>query len=322
MAETMRAVVIDRTGGAEEVHVADVPRPLRISDEVLVRVVAASVNPIDVKTRAGKGAAAAITTWPFIGGSDFSGVVEAVPYARHPFPPGTPVFGMGRVPRVGGSFAEYVTVASTALAVKPGQLSHVEAAAVPVAAMTAWGMVMRLAHASSGMRMLVHAGAGGVGHFAVQFAKRAGASVIATCSARNADFVRELGADETIDYGSQRFEEVVRDLDVVIDLIGNVKDETGTRSLKVLRPGGLLVNAPTGSWPGMAQEAEQAGVIATGFNVPADGRVLAEIADVLAAGEARVHVSRVFELDEAADAQRAVEEGHVRGKVVIRIADE
>ena len=111
----MRALAIDRTGDADELHVARVPRPLRISDEVLVRVVAAGVNPIDVKTRAGKGVARAITAWPFVGGGDFSGVVEEVAYAQHPLPPGTAVFGMGRVPRVGGSFAEFISVASTAL---------------------------------------------------------------------------------------------------------------------------------------------------------------------------------------------------------------
>lgn len=319
--ETMRALVIDKLGGADELHLADVAVPLRIADELLVRVIAASVNPIDVKTRSGRGSSAAIASFPFIGGSDFSGVVVAVPYAKHPFPVGTPVFGMGRVPRVGGSFAEYLTVASTAVALKPENLSHVEAAAVPVAAQTAWGMV-QLAEVGPGDRVLVHAGAGGVGHFAVQFAALAGAHVIATASGANADFLRELGASETIDYATQRFEEVASDIDVVIDLIGNVHDDTGTRSLEVLRDGGRLVNAPTGSWPTMQADAAARGISATGYNVPADGRVLAEIAALLRSGAVRVHVDREFALADGADAQRAVEGGHVRGKVVIRVAEE
>ncbi|MET0725416.1 MAG: NADP-dependent oxidoreductase [Leifsonia sp.] len=322
MSETMRALVIDRTGSADELHIAEVAKPLRIADEALVRVLAASVNPIDVKTRSGRGTAAAIASFPFVGGSDFSGVVEAVPYAAYPFPVGTPVFGMGRVPRLGGSFAEYVTVASTALAVKPDGISHIEAAAVPVAAQTAWGMVVQLGGAGYGKRMLIHAGAGGVGHFAVQFARLRGAHVIATASAANAGFLRELGAHVTIDYRTERFEEVVADIDVVIDLVGNVHDDTGSRSLDVLRRGGLIVNAPTGSWPTMREEAEDRGVRATGYNVAADGRVLAEIAQLLATGEVRAHVDRVFDLADGAEAQRLVEGGHVRGKVVIRVADE
>jgi NADPH:quinone reductase-like Zn-dependent oxidoreductase len=322
MNDTMRALVIDRLGSADELHVAEVPKPLRIADEVLVRVVAASVNPIDGKTRSGRGPAAAIREFPFVGGSDFSGVVEAVPYADHPLPVGTAVFGMGRVPRLGGSFAEYVTVASTALAAKPDNLSHVEAAAVPVAAMTAWGMVVQLGDARPGKRVLIHAGAGGVGHFAVQFARERGAHVIATASAANADFLRQLGAHVSIDYRTERFEEVVADIDVVIDLIGNVHDDTGSRSLEVLRPGGLLINAPTGSWPTMHEEAAEADVHVTGYNVSADGRVLAEIAELLRSGAVHVHVDEVFDLADGAAAQRRVEDGHVRGKVVIRVGDD
>ena len=318
----MRALAIDRTGAADQLRVARVPRPLRISDEVLVRVVAAGVNPIDVKTRAGKGVARAITAWPFVGGGDFSGVVEEVAYAQHPLPPGTAVFGMGRVPRVGGSFAEFICVASTALTPKPETLTHVEAAAVPIAAMTAWGMVVTHARVEPGMRVLIHAGAGGVGHFAVQFASHFGAHVIATGSARNADFLRELGADETVDYASQRFEDVAGTVDVVIDLIGNVKDDTGTRSLDVLAPGGLLVNAPTGSWPTMHEDAAARGIRATGFNVAADSQVLAGIGALIDSGAIRVHVDAVYDLDAGAEAQRIVEGGHVRGKVVIRVADE
>ncbi len=316
---TMRAAVIDRLGEAAELHLAEVARPLRVNDEVLVRVVAAGVNPIDAKTRAGRGTSAAIESFPTVLGLDFAGVVEQVPYAAHPLQPGDAVFGMGRYPRGGGSYAEYIAVSSLSVLPKPAALSFAEAAAVPVAALTAWGMVVEQAKAHEGQRMLVHAGAGGVGHFAVQFARFFGAHVTATGSADNAEFLRGLGADDTIDYRSERFEERVRDLDVVIDLIGNVHADTGTRSLDVLRPGGLLVNAPTGSWPSMAADAAARGIRATGYNVSPDARTLAVISRLIEQGQVRPHVERVFPLAEAAAAHLLQEGGHVRGKLVLQV---
>ena len=203
MAETMRALVIDRTGGPDELHVGDVPRPLRISDEVLVRVVTAAVNPIDAKTRAGRGVAAAIGAFPAVLGNDFAGVVEAVPYAAHPLQPGDRVYGMGRVPRLSGTYAEFVSVSSMSLAPMPASLGFADAAGVPLAALTAWGAVIDTARAHEGQRMLVHAAAGGVGHFAVQLAAYFGAEVTATCSERNVDFVRSLGARHVVDYAAR-----------------------------------------------------------------------------------------------------------------------
>lgn len=313
----MRAAVIDELGGAELLHLAEVPVPVRVSDEVLVRVVAAAVNPIDVKTRAGRGVAAAIPSFPQVLGYDFAGVIEAVPYASHPLQPGDSVYGMGRFPRGAGSYAEYISVSSMSVAPKPATLTFVESAAVPLAALTAWGMVVEIAKAHQGQRMLVHAGAGGVGHFAVQFARFFGAHVTATCSAENADFVRGLGADAVIDYRTERFEDVVSDLDVVIDLIGNVHSDTGIRSLDVLRPGGLLVNAPTGSWPSMAADAAARGIRATGYSVSPDARALAVITRLIEQGQVRPHIDQVFELADAAEAHRVQEAGHVRGKLVL-----
>ena len=317
--ETMRALIIDETGAPEVLHLADRPLPRQISDEVLIKVVAAGLNPIDAKTRAGKGVAAAIQSYPTILGNDFSGIVVRAAFAASPLQPGDAVYGMGRVPRTSGSFAEYVSVSSMSVAHKPARLSHAEAAAVPIAALTAWGMV-KLAGAAPGQRMLVHAGSGGVGHFAVQFARVLGAHVTATASTRNLDFLRELGADEVIDYSTTRFEDVVHDLDSVIDLIGNVHDNTGTRSLAALRPGGLLVNAPTGSWPTMAADAAAAGRRATGFKVSPDARTLDEISALLSSGTVRVHVDSVFELADGAAAHRLLEEGHTRGKIVLRVS--
>ena len=318
---TMRAMTMSGAGGPEVLSMADVERPARISSEVLVRVVAAGVNPIDAKTRAGKGPFAAIAAFPAVLGNDFSGVVVEAPYAAHPLQPGTEVYGMVPVPRFGGAHAEYVSAPSLSVIQKPSTLSHVEAAGVPVAALTAWGMVVETAKAHEGQRMLIHAGAGGVGHFAVQFAAYFGAHVIATGSARNTSWLRELGASEVIDYSTTRFEDAVHEVDAVIDLIGNVKDDTATRSLTVLRAGGIIVNGPSGSWPTMAEEAKAAGVRATGFQVAPDGSTLAIISRLLDSGDVHVHVDQVFELEQAADAHRMIEDGHTRGKIALRVSD-
>jgi NADPH:quinone reductase-like Zn-dependent oxidoreductase len=316
----MRALVIDGPGEANELRMADVPDPVRVSDEVLVRVVAAGVNPIDAKTRAGRGVSAAIATWPAVLGYDFAGVVEKVPYAAHPLQPGRRVFGMARVPRTTGSYAELVPVSSLSVTAMPESLGFAEAAAVPLAALTAWGLVVETAKAHDGQRMLIHAGSGGVGHFAVQFARYFGVQVVATASAANLDFLRELGAHRVIDYRADRFEDVAGEQDVVIDLIGNVADDTGSRSLQVLRRGGMLVNAPTGSWPTMAEEAGAAGVRATGYNVAPDAGILAVIARLIDDGAVVVHLERELALADGAQAHRLIEAGHVRGKLVLRVA--
>ena len=320
MSETMRALVIERTGAPGELHLAEVPRPARVSDEVLVRVVTAGVNPIDVKTRAGRGVAAAIGSFPAVLGNDFAGVVETVPYAAHPLQPGDRVYGMGRVPRLGGSYAEFISVSSMSVAPMPASLGFAHAAAVPLAALTAWGAVIDTARAHDGQRMLIHAGAGGVGHFAVQLAAYFGAEVTATCSAANLEFVQGLGARHVIDYGAERFEEVAGEQDVVIDLVGNGVDDTGSRSLDVLRPHGLIVAVPTGSWPTMAEEAAARGIRATGYSVSPDARTLGVITRLIDDGAIRVHVEREFPLEEGTEAHRLLESGHVRGKLVLRVA--
>jgi NADPH:quinone reductase-like Zn-dependent oxidoreductase len=320
MSETMRALVIERTGAPGELHLAEVPRPTRVSDEVLVRIVTAGVNPIDVKTRAGRGVAAAIGSFPAVLGNDFAGVVERVPYAAHPLRAGDRVYGMGRVPRLGGSYAEFISVSSMSVAPMPASLRFAQAAAVPLAALTAWGAVIDTARAHDGQRMLIHAGAGGVGHFAVQLAAYFGAEVTATCSAANLEFVQGLGARRVIDYGARRFEEVAGEQDVVIDLVGNGVDDTGSRSLDVLRPHGLIVSVPTGSWPTMAEESAARGIRATGYSVSPDARTLGVITRLIDDGAIRVHVERELPLEEGAEAHRLLESGHMRGKVVLRVA--
>jgi len=317
----MQAMVVDAPGAPDALRAASVPVPSPVLSELLVRVVAAGVNPIDAKTRGGAGVSGAIDAYPATPGYDFSGIVVKSPYESHPFPPGTEVFGMASFPRTGGSYAEYVVAPSLSIARKPASLSHVEAAGVPLAALTAWGLVVETAHAHEGQRVLIHAGSGGVGHFAVQFAAYFGAHVTATASGRNASWLRELGASVVIDYTSTRFEDVVGEVDVVIDLVGNVGGDTGTRSLEVLRPGGLYVLVPTGSWPGYGEAAAAAGVRTTSYKVIPDGGALATIARLLDSGSVQVYIEQVFELTDAPDAHRAIETGHTRGKVVLRVSD-
>ena len=318
---TMRAILMNEAGDADVLHCGTADMPITVNSEFLVRVVAAGVNPIDAKTRAGRGVTPAIAAFPAILGNDFSGVVVSSPYEGHPIKVGDEVYGMTGFPRFGGSYADFVAVSSLSIARKPKALSHVEAAGVPLAALTAWGMVVEVAKAHEGQRILIHAGAGGVGHFAVQFARFFGAYVIATGSARNIGWLKELGANETVDYTSERFEEVIDTVDVVIDLIGNVHDDTGSRSISVVRHGGLIVNAPTGSWPTFLDEAAAAGLRATTYKVAADGVNLAVISRLLESGDVRVFVDQVFDMDKAADAHRSLETGHTRGKIVLKVSD-
>jgi NADPH:quinone reductase-like Zn-dependent oxidoreductase len=315
----MTAVVFDAPGNPSVLRVAEVPTPVRIGSEVLVRVSAAGVNPIDAKTRAGVGVSVAIPFYPTVIGRDFCGVVVESPYDGHPLKPGDEVYGISAAPRTFGAYAQYVSVPSMQIARKPRRLTSIEAAAVPTAALTAWGLVVDLAKAHEGQRMLIHAGSGGVGHLAVQLAAYFGARVIATTSGANVSWLRELGAEEVIDYTTTRFEDRVSDVDVVVDLVGNSHDNTGTRSLSVLRHGGLIISVPTGSWPGFAADAEAAGMRWSGFSVAPDAACLAIISRLIDSGDLHVHVSEVFSLDNTADAHAHLELGHTRGKIVLQV---
>ncbi|MBP2437160.1 NADP-dependent oxidoreductase [Microbacterium amylolyticum] len=318
---TMRAVVFDEPGAASVMRIATVPVPVPVMDEVLIRVTAAGINPIDAKTRAGRGVSAHLSALPGTLGFDVAGVVVKTPYELHPLPVGTRVFGMVAYPRTPGSYAEYAIASTSSLAVIPDSMSDTDAAAVPLAALTAWQAVVDIALAHQGSRILVHAGAGGVGHLAVQFARHMGAHVTATASGANVSWLRELGADVVIDYSTTRFEEVIGTVDIVIDLVGNVTERTGSRSLQVLRQGGLLVQVPTGSWPEYAAEAAEARVRATSMKVIPDGQTLATIGRLLAEGNVRINVSQVFPLADARRAHAVLEEGHTRGKLVLSMAE-
>ncbi|MFI1809119.1 NADP-dependent oxidoreductase [Streptomyces sp. NPDC020422] len=307
----MRAVVVERWGGPEQLVERETERPEPGLNEVLVRVHAAGVNPVDWKTRA----TGVVIEWgaPPIVGWDVSGTVEAVGPGVGIFRPGDEVFGMPLFPRQAGGYAEYVVAPARHLAPKPASLSHVEAAALPLAALTAWQTLVDAARVRPGERVLVHAAAGGVGHFAVQIAKARGAYVIGTASAAKHELVRELGADEVIDYREVRFEDAVLDVDVVIDALGG---ETAERSLKVLRPGGRLITLPSGDdVPAVVPD----GVRASFVLVEPDHLGLREITALVESGALRPVVDTVLPLSEAAKAHELGERGRTTGKIVLSV---
>jgi NADPH:quinone reductase-like Zn-dependent oxidoreductase len=313
----MRAVVQDAFGGPEVLRIADVARPEPIPTEVLVRVHAAGVNPFDWKTRAGKGASATIGPPPFTLGWDVSGVVEQVGFGVTRFAPGDEVYGMPRFPRQAAAYAEYVVAPSRQLARKPANLSHTEAGGLPLASLTAWQALVETAEIEPGQRILIHGAAGGVGHLAVQIAKAKGATVVGTAKAAQHVFLRELGADELIDYTAARFEDEVGDLDVVLDLIGG---EISLRSISTLRRGGLLIVVPSGSDQTFLAEAEKQGVRTTNILVEPDYHALEQICELAESARLRVTVDSVFPLDEAAKAHELGETRSGRGKIVLSTA--
>jgi NADPH:quinone reductase-like Zn-dependent oxidoreductase len=313
----MRAVVQDAFGGPEVLRIADVARPEPIPTEVLVRVHTAGVNPVDWKTRAGKGASATIGPPPFTLGWDVSGVVEQVGFGVTRFAPGDEVYGMPRFPRQAAAYAEYVVAPSRQLARKPANLSHTEAGGLPLASLTAWQALVETAEIEPGQRILIHGAAGGVGHLAVQIAKAKGATVVGTAKAAQHVFLRELGADELIDYTAARFEDEVGDLDVVLDLIGG---EISLRSISTLRRGGLLIVVPSGSDQTFLAEAEKQGVRTTNILVEPDYHALEQICELAESARLRVTVDSVFPLDEAAKAHELGETRSGRGKIVLSTA--
>jgi NADPH:quinone reductase-like Zn-dependent oxidoreductase len=295
--------------------VEEVAKPEPIPTEVQVRVHGAGVNPVDFKTRAGKGVSGILGELPVCLGWDVSGVVSEVASGVTRFKVGEEVFGMPWFPRQAGAYAEYVTAPSRHFAAKPHALSLEEAAALPLAGLTAWQIVVDTIQLEAGADVLVHGAAGGVGHLAVQIAKARGANVIGTARAEQADWLRELGVERTIDYKSERFEDLVADLDAVIDFTGGY----GERSLPVLRPGGMLVSVPSGVPQEVLDQAARSERRATGFLVEPDPVGLAGLSHLVETGQLQVKVDRVFDLEQAADAHRLAEAGHSGGKIVLRV---
>ncbi|MEU8534357.1 MULTISPECIES: NADP-dependent oxidoreductase [Streptomyces] len=308
---TMRAMSQDVLGGPEVLKEIRPERPEPRPNEVLVRVRAAGVNPTDWKHRANGGF---LGEPPFVLGWDVSGTVEAVGIGVAAFAPGDEVFGMLSYPFGHGSHAEYVTAPARAFTHKPAGIDHVQAGALPLVSLTAWQALVERADLRPGQRVLIHAAAGGVGHVAVQIAKARGAHVIGTASAGKHEFLRSLGADETVDYRETDFAEAVKDVDVVLDTIGG---DTALRSLRVLRPGGVVVSIiPVGS-DEFFEEADRLGVRAVRMLVDADRADMRSVAELVEAGKLRATVEKTFPLAEAAQAHALGETGRTTGKIVL-----
>jgi NADPH:quinone reductase-like Zn-dependent oxidoreductase len=309
----MRAIRQETLGGPEVLELVRVPRPDPIPTEVLVRVAAAGVNPVDWKVRTRGGF---LGEPPFTVGWDVAGVVEEVGFGVTRFAPGDRVFGMPRFPREAAAYAEYVTSPSRQLVRIPDGLAEVEAAALPLAGLTSWQALVETADVQPDQRVLVLGAAGGVGHLAVQIAKARGAHVIGTARSAKHAFLADLGADEAVDYTSEAVEERVSDVDVVLDLVG---DESSARAVRTLRDGGIFVAVPSGA--GLDRLRELAGdrVRVTGILVEPDRVGMEAIAELAATGALRAHVSQTFPLEEAARAHELSETGRTRGKLVLTV---
>jgi NADPH:quinone reductase-like Zn-dependent oxidoreductase len=311
----MKAIRIHDFGDPGELTVDDVARPVPAATELLVRVHAVGVNPIDWIVRQGESEEPLDVSLPWIPGWDFSGAIEAVGSNVTEFEIGDAVYGLVRMPQPGNTYAEYVTVPATEVVPTPTSLDHTEAAGVPMVSLTAWHALFEEGELEDGQRVLIHAAAGGVGHMAVQFAKQAGAYVIGTASGRNEEFLRTLGADEFVNYREQRFERVIDPVDVVIDAIGG---ETLSRLVDVLTDGGTLVTLPVEPDEELVQEWQAEHAVDTRwFSVEPNATTLAEINTLIDAGYIKPTISDVYPLSEAATAHETSEAGHVRGKLVL-----
>ncbi len=298
-------------GGPAVLKMEDLPRPELGEEELLVKVMAAGVNPVDYKIREGKYPAVKADQLPYVPGREIAGVVEACGGLVDEWKEGDAIFAMLGIEH--GGYAEYAIVKDSEAAAKPHSLDFVAAASVPLAGLTAWQGLFRYGELKAGQRVLIHGGSGGVGHFAIQFAKVAGAYVITTVSTPHVDFVRGLGADQVIDYKAQRFEDVVKDVDLVYDLIGGATQE---RSFEVLKRGGILVSTLTEP---SQEKARAKGVRAMRYTCKENAGELEEIGRLIDEGKVKPKVARTYALAEAPSAQDYVEQGHTEGKVVLKI---
>jgi NADPH:quinone reductase-like Zn-dependent oxidoreductase len=307
----IRKMRIHEFAGSEALREDEVDISQPDASQVLVGVKAASVNPVDIKIASGKYPAVQEDRLPYTLGRDVSGVVEKCGAQATMFAIGDEVLGMVGIG--GGGYAQKAVLDQRAVTRKPAAIDFVHAAAIPLAGQTAWQGLFRHGNLKAGQSVLIHGGSGGVGHFAVQFAKAKGARVLTTVSTQNMDFARSLGADVVIDYKTQRFEEHASDLDMVFDLIDG---ETRERSWKLLKRGGILVSTLTDP---SQDTAKRYGVRALRYTVEADGAELGEIVDLVAAGKVKPHIQRTYPLQEAAQALAAVAKGASVGKVVLTV---
>ena len=309
---TMKAVCIYKYGGPDVIVYEDAPRPHPGDGDVLVRVHAAGIDPVDWKIREGHLKEMLDHTFPLVLGWDVSGVVEALGSGVKRFKVGDEVFSRPDISR-DGAYAEYIIVRESELALKPKSLDHIHAAALPLAGLTAWQTLFDAGGLAAGQRVLIHGAAGGVGHLAVQLAKWKGAQVIGTASDKNHDFLRQLGVDQVVAYQTVRFEEAVQPVDVVLDTMGG---EVQARSWKALRRGGILVSiaSPPSAEVAAAHGARQAFV----FTQP-NAAQLAEIARLADAKKIKAIVETILPLSDATRGQELSQRGHTRGKIVLRV---
>jgi NADPH:quinone reductase-like Zn-dependent oxidoreductase len=311
----MKAVQIHAYGMPDVLTYKDVPRPEAGAGEVLIRVKAVSVNPLDWKIRAGYLQEMMPVSLPLILGMDFAGIIENVGSGVTHLSVGQEVYAATSDMTHFGGYAEFAVRQADYVALKPKTLDYIQAASIPVAAATAWQALFDVGGLETGQKVLIHGAAGGVGMFAVQFATLKGAYVIGTASAHNADFVRSIGADEVIDYKTTPFERVVRDVDVVIDTQGG---DTQQRSWGVLKPGGILVATPA---PPSQEMAAQMGVRAAMVQVNPTAEVLTQIAESIDTGKVKTEIDTVLPLAEIRQAHEWSQQGHTRGKIVLRVAE-
>lgn len=311
----MKAIVLHAPGGTENLVLETLPVPAVKDDEVLIAVRSLSINPIDAKTRSGRGLYNALKNEkPLILGWDVSGLIVETGKEVTAFEKGDEVFGMVNFPGHGKTYAEYVAAPAAHLTKKPLTISHHEAAAASLAALTAWQAMRAFTEIQKGQKVLIHAAAGGVGHYAVQIARHFGAWVAGTASAANRNLVLSMGADQFIDYTAAPLEEQVSGIDFVLDTIGG---ESIDHSLKVMKKGATIVSLPSGLNEAVTGKAEAMGMHGYTFKVSSDGNDMKAIGGLLEQGLIRSYVSQVFPFTDIPKAHAQIETGRTRGKIVV-----
>jgi NADPH:quinone reductase-like Zn-dependent oxidoreductase len=313
----MKAIVLKEAGTIENFSIEEIEKPLLGPNDVLIEAMALSINPVDFKTRKGGALYENMQKEPpVILGWDISGRVDAVGEAVQQFKVGDEVFGMVNFPGHGKAYAQYVAAPEKHVALKPASISHQDAAATTLAALTAWQVLVQQAGLQTGHRVLIHAAAGGVGHFAVQIAKHLGAYVIGTASAKNIAFVQSLGADEVVDYTQTNFEEVLHDVDMVLDPLGG---EVTRRSTMVVKEGGVIISIVGGVKDYLKPLLEEKNIRAANYLVQSNGEDMQTLAKLLEQGAIKPVVSHQYAFEEMGAAHEQMETSRTKGKIIINV---
>ena len=315
----MKAITLNEAGDVGNLQYVDIAKPTISANEVLVKSISLSVNPVDYKVRSTDGA----LNWilgadrPAIIGWDLSGTVVEVGDAVTDFKIGDAVFGLANFPGKGNAYAEFVAVPSAHLTLKPANISHPEAAVATLAALTAWQALVEIGHVKKGSKVLIHAASGGVGHYATQIAKHFGAHVIGISSAKNKEFVLQNGADTHIDYKTQSFQEIVSDVDFVLDTLGG---DTISKSLDVIKQGGTIVSIATSNFTNDELEKAKSNDVKLAFMlVKSSGENMSQLSQLMEKGVVKSHISKTFTFDQMGDAHLHLEKGRTVGKIVVNV---